>query len=226
MSIKKWQELIDWTLSASILWAKAWQPFREEKINSFLWQVVFFSLATNRWLFPNLPRSHEDTHCTRCHAIRVEDLVHCLCECPKARRIQTWTRKLVRITTTSITIISFLVTRALIVEPLSIHIPQGWWRLLCATTIWHIWLVRNQEVIPKRKVSTKEMKLKIWLQVMMNIHNEWTRRANQCNKGVIIEQKVQESLKINFGQCDVVYTTQTTKIHHRSDPTQTSLEGY
>lgn len=148
-------------MTPNTLWDEVWQKFRPEKINAFLWQVLFFAPATNRWRFKNKPRSDAATHCPRCHSNRVEDLANCLWECPRASKIWRWTVDLIPITAVCSTSIQLTNTQALIAEPLDDHVPRYWWRSVRAATIWNIWLARNQEAILKKRSPTAETKIKI-----------------------------------------------------------------
>lgn len=213
ISIQRWEQHTQWVLTTNIVWDEVWQNFRIEKINSFLWQVLFNAPATNRWRNRNKPHSDVANHSPRCHRNRLEDLEHCLWECPRGRKMWKWTIKLIPITAVCTTSIQLTTTQALIVEPLDDHVPRFWWRSVRAATIWHIWTARNQEAIPKKRAPFVGTKAKIWQQVHRDLINEWNRRVEQCAKGIIMEQQLVQNYKFDFGQNSAMYTIQGAKIH-------------
>lgn len=172
-SVLMCRTLTYWRLSVRIIWRKVWQDFRVEKINSFMWQIVFNALTTNPKYFQRVPRFDNRTHCKRCNRSIVEDICHYLVAYRGSARVWRWVKTILPILSFDPKYIQLSMTQILIGEPLEYHVPKQWSRSLWAAALWNIWLTRNQEVIAKMKVPFQAMKGRIWSQIRLDLKSKW-----------------------------------------------------
>lgn len=93
-AIHKWELALGCEVQANI-WRDTWLPFRGAKENTFLWQLLYRSIATQHWRFPTRPA----TWCTRCNLEAQEDTLHCIWSCPISRQCWLWGENLLQATT-------------------------------------------------------------------------------------------------------------------------------
>jgi hypothetical protein len=65
-SLQRWNRYFAWEPDPKRLWQQTWMPWRSARENTFLWQMLYWVPATQQWRFPKLPRTDDQTHCTRC----------------------------------------------------------------------------------------------------------------------------------------------------------------
>jgi hypothetical protein len=83
-AILKWQGRTNWTPNMRQLWRETWWPYRSQKENAFLWQIIYQIPATQKWQHPTLTSLDVATHYTRCTMHEQEDIVLCVWTCPQA----------------------------------------------------------------------------------------------------------------------------------------------
>lgn len=79
------------------------------------------------------------------------------------------------------------VTQALIGESIDFSpaIPVKWWAAVRLTTLWHIWIARNKETIPKKPEAHIATKRKIWYQLRIYLKAGWSRLKSQIKEGTL-----------------------------------------
>ena len=98
IGICKWRLQIAGVLSEPVIWTGVWRPYRQDKINHFLWQIVFRTLLTKRYVYlhhmaeDNLPgdcirRDDPRTWCQRRHTDAHEDILHMLWGCEESQKV-------------------------------------------------------------------------------------------------------------------------------------------
>lgn len=99
ISIIKWRNKIAGVPSEKIIWESIWKSYREEKVNHFMWQIVYQAFATQHYVGRRsiikddagniIPFSRADPRwwCVRCPNGAHEDFLHCLWSCPKSEEI-------------------------------------------------------------------------------------------------------------------------------------------
>lgn len=142
VNIAKWSTVVRITINVDRTCMIIRQPYLPSKESSFAWQVLFRTLATNRWRFQSQPDPLLDKECKRCtqHSIEVG---HCLWSCPKAAADWHWIRFVVPLTSQDPDqLLGLNECQALIGvdHTCSPAIPPKWWSALQICSLWHIWI--------------------------------------------------------------------------------------
>lgn len=146
VGLQKWAKFSVQVPPPKALWTDTWKPFRAAKINCFLWQLIYRIPATNVCRWPKLPRTHEDTHYKRFTNREAKEINHCFWECPKVHGIWRWVEfMLQQMTTHPQDRIWLTLGQTLVGVPMedTVMVPEKWWVVLHAASIWYIWIARN-----------------------------------------------------------------------------------
>lgn len=87
MALTKWELALEQPIPKNI-WSSIWISYRGASENTFLWQLLYRVIATQKWRFPTTPATYPCTWCTRCTAGLKEYLTHCIWSCSIS--IQCW----------------------------------------------------------------------------------------------------------------------------------------
>lgn len=143
---------------------------------------------TNEWQFRNRPNTSRRKRCKCCRPKVVEDINHALWECKETKDLWIWVQRILPLTTTDLEqVVTLSICRALIGEPLDIHVPRKWWDALRITTLWHAWLARNEAVLEKKPEGLNATKAKILLQMKACLMAKWDKHR----KRVVVGWKLQ-----------------------------------
>lgn len=88
-ALSKWETELGCNIPIDI-WSGMWLNFRGASENTFLWQLVYRVIATQKWRFPALPAVDPQVHCTRCDLGVREDVVHCVWGCSLSQPCWQW----------------------------------------------------------------------------------------------------------------------------------------
>lgn len=140
------------------VWSGIWLNFRSASENTFLWQVFFRVIATQRWRFPYLLPNDPQTFCTRCDLGERDDILHCLWSCPNPRICCQWGWNLLQAILDNRHITGglqgalkpahILVAASL---PEEWKISQKFWHILRAVLCWQIWKAGNEHFMADRR---------------------------------------------------------------------------
>lgn len=100
-----------------------------------------------------------------------------------------------------------MIAHAWVGKPLDVspEIPLKWWAAIRSTTLWHIWLTRNSEMINGKKELAMVTKRKIWYQTRLFIKAGWQRWKDQIRKGAFDSEEAAYPFGFNFGQNDSLF---------------------
>lgn len=76
----------------------------------------------------------------------------------------------------------------------------------------NIWLARNSEVIPKKKVSLATTKIKIWNQIRLDMKCTWKQQHERVRSDSLDLYDAQYSFEFDFCSNSQIYTVQGYKI--------------
>lgn len=146
------------------------------KESCFAWKILYQIPATNKWRFQHIRGPCAEKVCSRCQ-IAIEDVVHCLFECHKAKAVWNWIQFIMPLTSQDheqfvpLSPAQVLLGEDLICSP---GIPLKWWTCLRITTMWHVWLDRNAENRQNRG-SLQRTKTGIWQQMKCYLRAAWNK---------------------------------------------------
>lgn len=207
ISVARWTAQLQYPLHIKTTCNSIWKPFLSIKESCFAWQVLYQIAATNQWRFQGIPNSKADKLCGRCKEA-IEDTLHCLWGCVKAKAIWNWVTFLVPLTSQDTDrVISITPQQALLGDILNCSptIPQHWWMALRVTTLWNIWLDRIADVRYNRG-SVNRTKARIWQQMRPYLRAEWSKLSSRVKAGSITDDKAIEIFGFTFGTHDKVCT--------------------
>lgn len=220
-SIKKWRAQENWDPNPRQLWKATWVPFREAKVNGFLWQIIYRAAATNHWLAPKAPPTDESTWCKRCNTNSIEDLTHCLWDCNESQVVWRWITILTRgMTLVPASPIHLEVRHALLGDEIEAeyHPPKKWWALLRAVTCWQLWKARNEVTIQHKSSSIQALKARIWQHVRMHLTKEWKAAVRKGRKKTTPEIYARVNFCRDFGANRRVFDFKEGHLHIAASP--------
>lgn len=198
-AIQKWQTQLTIQISPRI-WSLTWLNFRIA--STFLWQLIYWVIATQRWRFPN--RSPHDicTWCTRCSLGTREDIVHCIWDCPLSSECWQWGESLLTATSRNgSTCSGLLPSNVFLADPLPDHwqIPERFWQILRAVVCWQIWKDRNCHYLDDKPASAQRVIRKSWHRLRVYLHKEWRYIARKVQMGKISIEEAENTMHQYFG---------------------------
>jgi hypothetical protein len=110
VSIQKWRRDIPGVSAGPAIWRAVWRPYRADKINQFLRQVVYRIPASKYYAFTRkwVPEWKDDepveiiyrddprVWCKCCPLNECKDLFHLLWKCPESQAVWDWVFSLMR----------------------------------------------------------------------------------------------------------------------------------
>lgn len=156
-----------------------WLNFCSVNENTFLWQLIYRVIATQRWRFRT--RSHLDasTWCTRCTLGLREDIVHCIWSCPLSTTCWQWGETLLTTSFDNGSLCAGLLPgHVFLAQPLpeQWQVPERFWKILRATICWQIWKDRNGHYLVIKKS---------WQQLGVYLRKEWRFLVRKVQLGKI-----------------------------------------
>lgn len=121
LALEKWRNQLGSQVPTSI-WGQTWLNFRSANENTFLWQLIYRVIATQRWRFPTKSPLDPSTWCTRCNLGIREDIMHCIWSCPHSRGCWHWGETLLTASSQNGTLCSGLLPgHVFLAQPLPDH---------------------------------------------------------------------------------------------------------
>lgn len=163
----KWERELSCNIPVTI-WQRIWMNFGGASENTFLWQLYFRAIATQRWRFPSAPPDPQ-IQCSRCDTREREDLIHCIWSCPLARPCWDWGFSVLCACSAVHHGVVGLQGRlepahVFIAYPLPAEwkIPERLWQILRAVICWQVWKARNEHVMANRPSDHRRTIRKVW----------------------------------------------------------------
>lgn len=75
---------------------------------------------------------------------------------------------------------------------------------LRVTTMWHIWLTQNAEMIAHKQIPLAKTKAQIWYQMKVYMKTEWAKKQMQILRGKLIEARAHQDFTFDFGTNDTI----------------------
>lgn len=205
-AIRRWETQLDTRLPEHV-WHNTWLTFRSEKVNTFMWLIIFRAIATLSWVFPDRPHTDVSTRCPRCNLGVREDILHCLWNCPSSQVCWSW--------------IATLLTRAAglalrvpldaahvflaVSFPNSVEVPFHLWQILRAYLCWQIWKARNECIFSHVPLNPEVVIRKTWDSLSAHLRMEWKQQVGNCRSGRQSREEARASMEFLFGTEGVVW---------------------
>lgn len=180
--------------------------FRGASENTFLWQVYFRSIATQRWRFPSLPADDPLLRCTRCDLGAKEDVIHFLWSCPLALECWQWGFGLLRASSDRRHRLGAIQgtlqpAHIFVAEPLphEWQIPLRLLQILRAVICWQVWKARNKHYMANRVTDHRRTIRKAWHRLSMYLRKEWSHLMRKVHSGKITLAEADLKMKSYFG---------------------------
>ena len=152
-----------------------WTPLKEA---AFIWSIWHKAVAVNEWRARIAPASISK-QCIFCLPNTSESVKHKFWDCIQARRTWRWTtyimHELCGVRTGHLD--SFNWKQSLFGEriPFKFRKVVKIWHFLRGTTLWTIWVERNDKVFNQEQWHESKMKSRIWDTLLMYAHTVWQR---------------------------------------------------
>lgn len=188
------------------IWRETWLNYRAANENTFLWQLYYRAIATQRWRFPSLPVADPQILCTRCDLGEKEDVLHCVWGCPQSQPCWTWGLGLLTASCECRNRIGGLrgslePKHIFLASPLPVEwrIPNRIWHLLRAIISWQVWKTQNEHYMANRRSDPHRTIRKSWHRLSMYIRKEWAYLKVKIRNGRISLAKAEHIMQLQFG---------------------------
>lgn len=174
-ALSKWEATLGCPLPIDI-WQLTWMSFRSAVENTFLWQILYQILATQKWRFPGRSAGAQETWCSRCTTGMVEDTYHCVWGCPTARSCWKWVYRLLQVVSQCPpSPIHLRPEHVLIASPFPSEwaVPSQLWHSLRAILCWLIWKDRNSHVFGGDRSNVHRVCGLAWQRLTVYMHVAW-----------------------------------------------------
>lgn len=195
------------------LWRGTWLNFRGATENTFLWQMYYRSIATQRWRFPSAPADDPRIQCTRCVLGAKEDIVHCLWGCPMSYPCWQWGQGILLASTEqrfrqgglrgSLEPAHVFVASPL---PADWLVPTRLWQILRAVISWQVWKTRNEHFMADRPSDPRRSIRKAWHRLSMYLRKEWAYLRRKISRGRISLAEAVATMQTHFGKNQEIWT--------------------
>lgn len=186
-TLTKWELALEQPIPENI-WSSIWISYRSASENTFLWQLLYQVIATQKCRFHTTPATDPGTWCTRCTAGVREDLMHCICSCSISIRRWQWGEFLLQASSPRRAAhIRLCPAHVFIAAPL----PEDWivpdklWHILKAILCWQIWKNRNKHYMAGKPATATKIIRKSWHRLGVYIRKEWRFLLKQVELGKI-----------------------------------------
>lgn len=222
----RWERELGCTTPVEI-WSKTWLNFIGASENTFLWQLYYRAIATQKWRFPSAPADDIRIRCTRCEMGTKEDISHCIWGCPKSQPCWSWGMELLKACSDqrhrpggfrgSLEPAHVFIAAPL---PAEWQIPERLWQLLRAVLCWQIWKSRNEHFMANRPSDPRRTIRKAWHRLSMYFRKEWAYLRRKISTGRINLSEAEAIMQLQFGKNLEIWNLQgmTIQSHrHRLD---------
>lgn len=215
----KWERELGRGIPAEI-WRETWLNFRGANENTFLWQMYFRAIATQRWRFPSLPADDPQIRCSRCNLGAKEDILHCVWGCPLSQPCWQWGTGILIASSERRNRIGGLRGS---IEPshvfLAAPLPADWqvpgriWHILRAVISWQVWKSRNEHYMANRPTDPRRTIRKAWHRFSMYLRKEWLYLRRKISNGRLSLAEAESTMQANFGTNHEIWGLHGLTIH-------------
>lgn len=202
---RRWEAELGCEIPGDV-WRGTWLNFRGANENTFLWQVYYRAIATQRWRFPALPADDPQITCTRCELSIKEDVTHCVWACPPSQACWQWAMGLLSASSGQRHrpggLRCTLVPAHVIVAsplPMDWQIPSRFWILLRAVLCWQVWKSRNEHYMANRRSNPERTIRKTWHRFSMYLRKEWAHLRQKIRNGRLSLAEAEHTMRTQFG---------------------------
>jgi hypothetical protein len=204
IGIQKWRQQTTGIPSNEVIWRGVWQPFRDDKVNQFLWQIIYRIPATKHFVFSQgwvrdisrneiIKRCDSRTWCERCPDNAYEDLVHLFWKCSESQAIWEWVFALMRkVGKFRASDWEFTMAQVLLGAPIK-NVGRKWprhlWEVLRGQTTWEIWFTRDKQLFDQVQTSREGTVMKIWTQIRQYLVIGWSKYRDKIRQGKLTREK-------------------------------------
>lgn len=157
LALTKWVNQLQCDMPGAI-WTTTWLNYRSANENTFMWQLLYRVIATQRWRFPSRDPTDPTTWCTRCTEATQEDVTHCLWSCPISAHCWRWGESILQAASGNAhNQITLLPEHIFMAQPLPAHwqSPERLWQILKAIVSWQIWKNRNEHYMAAQPANAQ-----------------------------------------------------------------------
>lgn len=194
------------------IWRRTWLPFRGANENTFLWQLYYRVIATQRWRFPLSPADDPQLRCTRCDLMEKEDLIHCVWSCPLSQPCWQWGLGLLQASSDQRHRLggfrgTIEPAHVFVASPLPAEwmVPERFWLILRAVICWQVWKARNEHVMANRLSDPRRTIRKSWHRCSMYIRKEWAHLRSKIHRGQISLGEAEHIMQSHFGSNNEIW---------------------
>lgn len=206
-ALTKWELQLNCNIPVDI-WASTWCSYRSAGENTFMWQLVYRIIATQKWRFPTRIDSDESTWCTRCSAGVREDVMHCIWSCRISRQCWQWCKFMLRaVAHGNRTPINLDPAHIFIAVPIpeEWHIPLRFWHLMRVIICWQIWKDRNVHFFEGKRSVCETVIHKSWHRLGLYLRLEWKSLYNRVRQGKITFGDAETAMRNQFGSNPAIW---------------------
>lgn len=206
-ALTKWEIQLNMCIPDHI-WVSTWMSGRSACKNSFLWQLVYRVIATQRWHFPTRLDSDVSTWCTRCAGSEQEDIVHCIWGFGILRQCWTWAEFLLGLAARPGSHnVNLNSAHVFIAAPLlkEWHAPGKLWNLLRAVVCWQVWKDRNLHFFEGKRSDPIKIIHASWHRIGIYIRMEWRTLVKKIKSGKINYGEAELAMQAQFGSNPAVW---------------------
>jgi hypothetical protein len=232
INVTKWRNELSGVPPDLEIWQHVWVPYRQEKINMFLWQVALRIPSTKHYVYTRcmaddqeageiVPRTDRRTWCERCTLQSHEDLLHLLWSCPESEKIWTWVREVLILTGRLKGNFSFTAAQALLgakIDNAGRTFPYKLWEVIRGHAVWEIWVSRDRLHFDKHPVSFQEVVYSIWSMLRQYVRIDWMALEEKVDNKTLTLDDAQVSIKYNFGDCEQFFSVSSAGIRIEYSP--------
>lgn len=200
-ALLKWQTQLAIPIPTR-LWNLTWLNFRSASENTFLWQLIYRVIATQRWRFPTRSNQDISTWCTRCSLGLREDITHCIWACPLSTECWQWGETLLTASSRNGSNCSGLLpSNVFLADPLpeQWQVPERFWQILRAVVCRQIWKDRNSHYLADKPASSQRVIRKSWHRLRVYLHKEWRYLARKVQMGKMSLEEAENTMHKYFG---------------------------
>lgn len=206
-ALTKWETQLNCTITPSI-WSGIWLNFRSASENTFLWQLLYRAIATQRWRFPRQHHTDATTWCTRCTQGTQEDVFHCIWACPISIQCWKWGESILQAAAVdpldriTLTPAHVFVAQAL---PTQWHCPERLWQILKGVLCWQIWKNHNEHYMAEQPADPHRVIRKAWHRLGTYLQKEWRYLLRQVEQGKLNSIEAEQSMYTHFGSGPAIW---------------------
>lgn len=203
----KWELTFSFPVPETI-WSNIWLTYRGAAENTFLWQLFYRVIATQKWQFPQKPATHPCTWCTRCTTGIREDLTHCIWACEISAQSWLWGASILQMATSNQGARILLSPEQVFI---AVPLPNAWlvpdrlWQILKAILCWQIWKNRNAHYMAGKQASTQKIIRKSWHRLGIYLRKEWRFLARKVELGKLSMEEATSTMKSQFSSCPSIW---------------------